>query len=190
MSVAVALLHRLREQRHGVGDAPAQGIRRPQGRSHHGEIDREVRLLTDAHGPFEQGERPGQVALAEGQQTEPHEAIHQARGVIHRLGNPEPFVPEGTALGERAQLGMAPGEVGTGDHGGQDDLPEALVAPRPLEGRHGLPEAVDRPTIVALGLVGMAEAAGSPAPAGRHPRRPWRAPGRAGRRRWPGHTRP
>ena len=50
------------------------------------------------------------------------------------------------------------GEVGTGEHGGQDDLTEALVAPRPVEGCHGLPEAVDRPTIVALGLVGLAEA--------------------------------
>ena len=76
----------------------------------------------------------------------------------NRLGNPQPFFPEGTALGERAQLGMAPGEVGTGGHGGQDELTEALVAPRPVEGRHGLLEAVDRPTIVALGVVGYAEA--------------------------------
>ena len=68
-----ALLHRLREQRHGVGDAPSQGVRRAQGRSHPGEIEREVCVLTDAHGPFEQGECPGQVALAEGQQTEPHD---------------------------------------------------------------------------------------------------------------------
>ena len=30
-----------------------------------GEIDREVHILTDAHGAFEQGECPGQVALAE-----------------------------------------------------------------------------------------------------------------------------
>ena len=29
--------------------------------------DREVCLVAEAHGPFEQGERPGQVALAEGQ---------------------------------------------------------------------------------------------------------------------------
>ena len=72
----------------------------------------------------------------------------------HRLGNPQPFFPEGPALGEHAQLGMAPGELGTGVHGGQDDLTEALAAPRPVEERHGLPEAVDRPTIVALGLVG------------------------------------
>ena len=76
----------------------------------------------------------------------------------NRLGNPQPFVPEGTALGERAQLGMARGEAGTGVHGGQDDLTEALVVLRPLEGRHGLPEAVDRPPIVALGVVGDAEA--------------------------------
>ena len=36
-------------------------------------------------------------------------------------------------------------------------MAEALAAPRTVEGRHGLPEAVDRPTIVALGLVGLAE---------------------------------
>ena len=72
----------------------------------------------------------------------------------HRLGNPQPFFPEGPALSEHAQLGMAPGEPGTGGHGGQERPAEALVALRPVEGRHGLPEAVDRPTIVALGLVG------------------------------------
>ena len=51
---------------------------------------------------------------------------------------------------------MAPGGVGTRDHGGQGGLPEALVAPRPLEGRHALPETVDGLTIVSLGLVGNA----------------------------------
>ena len=80
----------------------------------------------------------------------------------HRLGHPQPFGPEDMALGERAQLGMAGGEPGMGGHGGgvdrQEDLTEALVAPRPFEGRHGLPVAVDRPPIVALGLVGVAEA--------------------------------
>ncbi len=33
-------------------------------------------------------------------------------GVSHHLGNPQPFFPEGSALGECAQLGMAPGEAG------------------------------------------------------------------------------
>ena len=41
--------------------------------------------------------------------------------------------------------------LGTGAHGRQENLTEALAAPRPLEGRYGLPEAVDRPTIVTLG---------------------------------------
>jgi hypothetical protein len=77
--------------------------------------------------------------------------------VSDRLGNPQPFVPESPALRKRAQLGMAPGEVGTGEHGGQDELTEALVAPRPVEGGYGQPEAGDRPTIVALGTVGSAE---------------------------------
>ena len=85
---------------------------------------------------------------------------------------------------------MAHGEVGTGLHGGQDDLPEALMTPRPVEGRHGLPEAVDRPTIVALGLVGCAEVevrqrVQDDLPTGRGERE-----GALGRRRWPGHTRP
>ena len=61
------LFHRLREERHGVGDAPGQGVRRTQGRRHPGEIDWKVCLVTEANGPFEQGESLGQVALAEGQ---------------------------------------------------------------------------------------------------------------------------
>ena len=52
---------------------------------------------------------------------------------------------------------MALGEPGTGLHGGQEDLTEALATPRSVEGRHSLPEAVDRSTIVALELIGKAE---------------------------------
>ena len=37
--------------------------------------------------------------------------------MINRLGNPQPFFPEDPALGERAQLGMAPGESDPGFHG-------------------------------------------------------------------------
>jgi hypothetical protein len=37
-------------------------------------------------------------------------------------------------------------------------MAEALVAPRPVEEHYGLPEAIDGSTIVALGLVGEAEA--------------------------------
>jgi hypothetical protein len=52
---------------------------------------------------------------------------------------------------------MAPGEEGTGDHSREVNLDEALVALHPLEGRHSLPEAVDRPMIIALGPVCEAE---------------------------------
>jgi hypothetical protein len=75
----------------------------------------------------------------------------------NRLSNLEAFVPGGTALSERAQLSMTPGKPDAGDHSRQDNLAEALVAPRPIEGRHRMPEAVNRPLIVALGLVGYAE---------------------------------
>ena len=52
---------------------------------------------------------------------------------------------------------MARGEVGTGEHGGEENSAETLAAPRPVERRHGLLEVVDRPTIVPPGLVGDAE---------------------------------
>ena len=40
---------------------------------------------------------------------------------------------------------------------GQGDLHRSAVTPCAVEGRHRLPEAVDRPTIVALGMVGVAK---------------------------------
>ena len=81
-----------------------------------------------------------------------------------RLGDPEPCVPAGSALGERALLAMTPGEQGIGLyeviglHNGHGRLPQALAAPRLVEGHHGLLEARDRPTIVALHLVDLAKA--------------------------------
>ena len=75
----------------------------------------------------------------------------------NHLGNPEPFFAKCLAFGKRAQFGMARSEPGTGVHREQEELTEALTAPRPVEGCHSLPKAVDCPTIVALGLVGKAE---------------------------------
>ena len=49
------------------------------------------------------------------------------------------------------------GEIGTGEHSGREERTEALVAPSPLEGRHGLPVVGHRPRIVAPGMVGEAE---------------------------------
>jgi hypothetical protein len=120
-------------------------------------IEREVRVLTDAHGLFEQRERSGQVALAESQQTDPIKGRHEARWVSRRLGNPERFVPEGPALGEQAQFAMARGELDTGLHGGQEDRTIALAAPLHIEDYYGLPVALDRLTVVAPGQVGCAK---------------------------------
>jgi hypothetical protein len=77
--------------------------------------------------------------------------------VAHHLSYPEPFIREGLALGERPHIGMAPGNEGTGEYRWQDGKPEALVALYLVEGLYGLLIAVDRPTIVTLGLVGDAE---------------------------------
>ena len=65
-----ALLQRRREQQHSVSDAPAQRIRRAQVRTDLGEKGRKVCILADAHGPFEQGQCPRQIALAESQQAD------------------------------------------------------------------------------------------------------------------------
>ena len=45
---------------------PARVYAAPKAAAILGKQSREVRVLTEAHGPFEQGECPGQVALAEG----------------------------------------------------------------------------------------------------------------------------
>ena len=96
------LLDRPREQRHGLGDAPREGVGRPQSLREIGEIDRQVHLLTEAHGAFEQREGPVEVALDERHDPAPPRGLHQARGGADGLGNPEPVVPDGTALWERA----------------------------------------------------------------------------------------
>src|SRR5262245_2539111 len=91
--------------------------------------------------------------------TEPPRGHHEASRGSNRLGNPQPFLPEGSALSKRAQLSMAYGEAGMRDHCGQENTTKAPAAPRPLEGRHRLLEEVDRPPIVALLLVRLADVA-------------------------------
>jgi hypothetical protein len=77
--------------------------------------------------------------------------------VIDRLGNPKAFLPQGTALSKQAQLSITCGKVSTGVYGGEDGEAEAFVASCALKGRHGLSPAVNRPSIVALGMVGEAQ---------------------------------
>src|SRR5919108_656166 len=60
------------------------------------------------------------------------------------------------ALGERAELGMAPGERSTGEHCGHDGLAEALTALHPIEGLEGLHKAgmEDPPPLLQEAAVG------------------------------------
>ena len=97
---------------------------------------------------------PWAVALTEGQQPHPPRSHHDAGGVLHLPSDPQPFFPEGTARGERAELGMAAGKKGTGVHGGQGDRPKCSWRRAPSKGCGGLPKAGDGPTIFALVEVG------------------------------------
>ena len=76
--------------------------------------------------------------------------------MIKGLGNPEPSIANGSALGKRAEFSMARGEIRRGEHGG-DQLTETLVALHPVEGRHSAQETADRLTILAPSLIGEAE---------------------------------
>ena len=74
------LFQRLCEQQHGVGDAPGQGVCRPQGRSHQGEPGRVVRVLTEAHGPFEQGDCLDRSPWRRASRPMPHKANMRLAG--------------------------------------------------------------------------------------------------------------
>ena len=122
--------------------------------------------MTDAHSPFEQGKGLGRSPWRRDSRPNHLEAEHQAPGMLNRLGNPEPFFPEGTALSEQAQLGMTLERAGHGRSRRVGQPPKRSWRRAPSRDCHRLPEAVDRPTIVTLGLVGD-RGGGSPARARR-----------------------
>ncbi len=101
-----------------------------------------------------------------------------------------PSSPRALPSANSAQLGMAPGEPGTGEHGGQDRPDRSARGAAPHRGTPRSARGSRSPDDSRPGAGRRRRGSGSPAPAGRPPRWPWRARGRAGRRRWPGHTRP
>ena len=109
-------------------------------------------------------ERPGQVALAEKQQTDTpigftgsrDEQSPRQSGALLPPGYAPPNVPSSAWHSARWARDSTAGNWAA----------KALAAPRPVEERRGLLEAVDGPTIVALALVGYAEVLDTPAPAG------------------------
>ena len=119
----------------------------------------------------------------------PHEAHYQAHGVLDRLGNPEPFFPEGLPSANVPSSAWHQASQARESTAGRMSLTEALVAPRPSRDATVCPNSRS-PDDSHPGHSRLGRGRRSPAPAGRHPRWPWRAPGRAGRPRWPGHTSP
>src|SRR5262249_13540803 len=90
------------------------------------------------------------VPLQEGKSTTQPRGLHQTARVRHGLGNLEPFLYVGPARRERAQFGMAAGEVETGEHGRQIHVPATLVTSRPIEKGEGLAKTGHGPTIGTL----------------------------------------
>ena len=74
----------------------------------------------------------------------------------NRLGNPQPFFPEGRPSANVPSAAWRHGEEARERRQGRIGKPKRSRR-CPVEERHGLPEGVDRPTIVALDLVGEAE---------------------------------
>ena len=85
---------------------PPSAYAAPKAAATAGDVAGTGRFLTTAHRLFKPGKCLGQVALPEGQQTEPVIGQQEARRMRHRLGNLEPFLPQGPALGERPEFGM------------------------------------------------------------------------------------
>ena len=110
--------------------------------------------------------------------------------VSQPLGDLEPFLPKGAALGERAEFGMAPSERGTGEHGRQKDLPKRSWRRAPSSDTTVCRGQSNGPTRVALGVVDYPEELVASACSTTSPLAVARREARAGRRRRPGHTRP
>jgi hypothetical protein len=68
--------------------------------------------------------------------------------VIDRLGDPQPLLSNGDALGEFSELGMATGQPGPGLDGWKDELTEALTILIAPEGLYAPPEQLDRTTVL------------------------------------------
>ena len=92
-----------------------------------------------------------EVPLIEVELADPGIRPNEAKGVIHRLSDPDPFFTSGGALGEHSQLSQGPAQVSTGEHGGKAGHPEALTEQVPFERRDVPAEVVDCATIVTQG---------------------------------------
>ena len=88
---------------------PAQAYAQPRAAGGLGEPEQDVKNPAEIKAAFEHGDGPGEVPLAEGEKTDTEIRMDKAVWVIDRLGDPDRFFCMCDPLGERSQLGKAPG---------------------------------------------------------------------------------
>jgi hypothetical protein len=95
--------------------------------------------------------------LAAGEQPDPRQRNGNAVGLLGLLSSPHRFCSHATPLGKAAQFGQAPGDMATGDHGGQRGPAEARIAQLAGEHYHRPPRSVQRLPEVPHGTVRHAQ---------------------------------
>ena len=113
--------------------------------------------MSESKAPFEHTHSLGEVPLVEGEQAEAEIRNDTADRVIDGLGNLEPFCANSEALGECPDLGQALDQDDTSVHGGQEHQAKALAEHVTLKIRHTPPGVLDGLTVVAQGVVGLAQ---------------------------------
>ena len=85
----------------------------------------------------------------------------EAREVLGRFRDPDPFRAAGDSFCKRTNLGQGVEQKGPGDYrgraGNEDTLTEAITGQLFWEGLHDLPQEVQRPRIVAQAVIDMAQ---------------------------------
>jgi hypothetical protein len=89
-------------------------------------MERQIRFLTEARRAFEHRQRLVQLPLAEEWLANTSIGLHQADGMLDRLGNVQALLPDGNPLGKYPHLRKTKRHIGTRVHGGQDGLTKAL----------------------------------------------------------------
>src|SRR5712691_7790815 len=102
-------LLRLLQQRQGLGDTAGKGIRTAQGRGGLGEPEQDIIHPAEIKAAFKYRDGSGEVPLAEEEKTDTDTRRGQAAWLIDHFGDPDRFFSMSNPLGERPQLGKAPG---------------------------------------------------------------------------------
>ena len=128
-SVAVAICSSA-SVRSGTASAtrPPRVYAAPKAAATRGKLGQEGLRPDRGPGPVRAGEGPGLVFREEQPAHPASEAMHEARRVSHRLGNPEPFVPKALHAPRRSRSVAWQWAVRAAIRESKEELTEALVA--------------------------------------------------------------